>query len=360
MKKLIFGILVILMLFSIAIFLYFQFGTCGISPWSCGDYSTNKEFTSQRIQVGDGPEDMAIDTSTGSTRIIVSCSERRNLNHNAGFYQIDPSDNSSSQLVIVPNNLDIFPHGIDIETINGIHYLYAISHHGSGLDREHKIFRFIINQDSLIQDRSYILEDPILTGPNDIDVLADGSFYVSNPTPNNQPYEATKAILGVKNGTVLHYDGNGNWKAVIKEMCYPNGVWVDQKSNYLVVANGGCNTVERFPIEKGKVVFHEKNSTSSHNIDIPVGDNLMLDNFGVLWTAAHPCPLKFSAHQENSDDKSPVQIFAIDPLTMKASLAFQDNGDLISAASTAIRLDNSLYISQVFDPFVLVVEDLEF
>lgn len=39
--------------------------------------------------------------------------------------------------------------------------------------------------------------------------------------------------------------------------------------------------------------------------------------------------------------------------------AFQNNGDLISAASTALFINNRLYISQVFDPFVLVVEGIE-
>ena len=35
---------------------------------------------------------------------------------------------------------------------------------------------------------------------------------------------------------------------------------------------------------------------------------------------------------------------------------FQNNGDLISAGSTTLFHNGRLYISQVFDPFVLVVE----
>ena len=47
-------------------------------------------------------------------------------------------------------------------------------------------------------------------------------------------------------------------------------------------------------------------------------------------------------------------------MTMKSNLVFQTNGEIISAASTALRIDNRLYVSQVLDPFVLVVEDVQF
>ena len=345
----------------LAIFLYFQLSPCGIAPWSCGDYATTQDVQTYKISVGAGPEDMAFDTSSGAARIIVSCSDRRDEDAATGsFYQINPTDHSTSRLRIKPSNLAIFPHGIDVETIEGIPYLYAISHHGKGIETEHKIFRFIIKQDTLIQDESYVLEDSLMTGPNDIDVLSDGSFYVSNPMPSNQPTESTKAILGIKNGNVLHFDGNGNWNIAVKEMCYPNGVYVDQEGSHLFVANGGCQAVERFKVLNGKVVEDEKLSTVESDVDIPIGDNLLLDNHGVLWTAAHPCPLKFLKHVKRSEDKSPIQIFNIDPKTMAPKLIFQNNGELISAASTVLRIENQLFVSQVFDPFVLVVEGLDF
>lgn len=361
MKKIILGILALITIFLVAMFLYFQFSSCGIAPWSCGDYPTNKNYETQKISVGAGPEDMAIDSSTGDSRIIVSCTNRRVQDQEVGnFYHINLDDYSSSQFIIVPQNLQIFPHGIDVVSIDNVPFLYATSHHDEGDETQHKIFRFEIRQDTLVQDQSYVLQDALLTGPNDIDVLDDGSFYVSNPMPSNDPNESTKAILGIKNGTVLHYDGKGEWKTVLKDMCYPNGVWVDQKTEHLVIANGGCQAVERYPIRNNEVDLEGKISTAQHDIDIPIGDNLMLDNFGKLWTAAHPCPLKFVAHAQDTADKSPMQIFRIDPETMEPNLIFQNNGELISAASTALRIDNRLFVSQVFDPFVIVIEGLSF
>lgn len=360
MKRLLFALLGLIALLLLSAFLYFQFSDCGIAPWSCGDYTTQKEWVTQKITVGSGPEDMAIDTSSGTTRIIVSCSERRPDQKRIGaFYQINPLDNFVAPMDVLPRNLSIQPHGIDVATIDGIPFLYAISHDVIDGEVNHKIYRFRINQNELLLDKDFTLEHESLTGPNDIDVLEDGSFYVSNPMPSDGPNESTKAILGVKTGTVLHYSQTSKWTTVLKDMCYPNGVWVNKEKSYLTVANGGCKAVERYPIENGMVVATKSASTKKLGLDIPIGDNLMMDNQGVLWATAHPCPLKFLEHMKDSNIPSPSQIFAIDPNTMKGNMVFQTNGELISAASTALRIDNRLYISQVFDPFVLVVEGVE-
>jgi len=360
MKKLGFLVLLLILLLVLLPILYFSISDCGVAPWSCGDYTPQKEWNTQRIAVSAGPEDMAIDASTGQTRIIVSCAPRRDRQKNGGFYQIDPETNAASPLEISPSNMTIHPHGIDVVTINNIPYLYAISHDEIDGEMRHRIFRFKIDSNSLVLDQPFLLEHELMTGPNDLDVLEDGSLYVSNPMPANDPNGSTKSILGVKNGNVLHYDGKGNWEKVLDKMCYPNGVWVNQEKNYLVVANGGCQEVARFAIKNGKVDQSDKLSTKSHQINIPIGDNLMMDNQGVLWTTSHPCPLKFLDHLKDSNNPSPSQVFAMDPMTMKSNLVFQTNGELISSASTALRIDNRLYLSQVFDPFVLVVKGVQF
>ena len=131
---------------------------------------------------------------------------------------------------------------------------------------------------------------------------------------------------------------------------------MDETNNLLYLANGACHEVLRFDITKGKINKASKQSTLQHGEKITIGDNLMLDDNGRLWVAAHPCPLDFLAHSENSDQKSPIQIFEIDPNTLKTNNIFQNNGELISAASTALYINNRVYIAQVFDPFVLVVE----
>lgn len=360
MKKAILYLLILLAILCLIPILYFQFSDCGVSPFACGDYQTQGIPQTQKIQVGSGPEDLAVDTSMGYPRIIVSCTERRKAQaKTSGFYSINPKDNSTAKFTILPTDFTIHPHGIDVVTIDSIPYLYAISHDREGENWRHSVIRFIIQQDTLLADTDHIMENELMNVPNDLDVLEDGSFYASNYVPNMNPIESTKAILGIRNGSVVHYDGQGNWQIVLDKMCYPNGIWVDQEKDFLFVANGGCKEVASYKINNGKVDPSTKSSTKKHDVDITIGDNLLIDNNGVLWTAAHPCPLKFLAHAEDAKEKSPMQVFSMDPNTLKWRMDFQNNGDLISAASTVLHLENRLYISQVFDPFILVVDGLE-
>jgi len=147
------------------------------------------------------------------------------------------------------------------------------------------------------------------------------------------PSEGTKAILGFKNGSIVHYDGKEKWQIAAKDFCYPNGIYVDESKNQ---------------------------STIQHQQKITVGDNMVVDQDGQLWVASHPCLLDFVAHAENSSEKSPIQIFQIDPTTLKTKKVFQNSGALISAASTALYINERLYLSQIFDPYVLVVDELSF
>ncbi len=360
MKKILLSILGLVLFVVLTFTLYLWISDCGVSPFRCGDYPTASEVTTRTIDVGGGPEDMAIDHSLGYPRIIVSCKERRKENEEKGsFYSIDLNTHQSKQLHIEPANFEIFPHGIDIVTIDSTTYLYAISHHQEGDTWRHPVFRFKIKGDTLALDESQVLENALMSVPNDLDVLSDGSFYASNYVPNTNPNEVTKAVLGIKTGSIVHYDGKGNWQIAEKGFCFPNGIWIDEAKNLLFVANGACHEVLRYEINgDGRLKANSKQSTAQQSEKITLGDNLLLDNEGRLWTAAHPCPLDFSAHAENSEEKSPIQAFVIDPMTLKAGNVFQNNGELISAASTALFINQRLYISQVFDPFILVVEGL--
>jgi len=360
MKKILLYFLLFLVLLITIPLVYLHFSDCGVSPLACGEYTTKGTPTTKKIPVSSGPEDMALDNSQGYPRIIVSCSERRLGKPKIGtFHSINPKDNSTTALQIIPTNFSIHPHGIDVVTIDSIPYLYAITHDPSEAGTQHSIVRFKIEGDQLILDEANRLSNALLTGPNDLDVLEDGSMYVTNPLPNNDPNESAKSILGFKNGNVLHYDGKGKWAIVLKDLCYPNGILINEKAGHLFVANGGCEEINRYNIGADGVDQASKISTKQQDVSITVGDNLLMDNKGVLWTAAHPCPLKFTDHKEDSANPSPMQVFAIDPNTLKSNMVFQNNGDLISTASTVLHFEDRLYISQVFDPFVLVVENYE-
>lgn len=358
MKKILGSILALLALVILGFALYLWISDCGVSPFRCGDYPTPNGINTQKIAVGSGPEDMAIDNSLGQPRIIVSCDERRQGQaKKGGFYAINLSNNKSYELSIEPTDFEIYPHGIDIVTIDSTTYLYAISHHQDGETWRHPVFRFTIQGNTLVYNKTF--ENPLMSVPNDLDVLSDGSFYATNYVPNMDEIEQNKAILGIKNGSIVHYDGKGGWQIAASDLCFPNGISIDETKNLLYVTNGACHEVLQFKIEGGVINTSTRQSTVKHGQKITLGDNLLFDNQGQLWVTAHPCPLDFLAHSTSKNDKAPIQVFTIDPSTLKPTIAFQNNGDLISAASTALWVNNHLYISQVFDPFVLVVEGIE-
>lgn len=359
MKKIISYLLALLAVFILAFALYLWISDCGISPFRCGEYPTQSNITTQKIAVGGGPEDMAVDYSQGVPRLIVSCEERRPENQKkGGFYGIDLSTHTSYQFQIKPADFEIFPHGIDIVTMDSTTYLYAISHHQDGDNWRHPVYRFIIQGNTLVYNQTY--EHTLMNVPNDLDVLADGSFYATNYVPSMNPTEMNKAIMGSKNGSIVYFDGKGNWEIAAKDLCIPNGIYMDEGNNHLYVANGGCHEVLQFEVTEGKINASSKQSTIVNGPKITLGDNLLKDQQGQLWAVAHPCPLDFAAHTESKEEQSPTQIFTIDPTTLQPKTVFQNDGGLISAASTAVNINNQLYVSQVYEPYVLVVKGVAY
>ncbi|MFT5901369.1 MAG: hypothetical protein ACI9LA_000567, partial [Bacteroidia bacterium] len=85
----------------------------------------------ERIEVGPGPEDIALDTIGGMERLIVSCSERRTTDYSKNdFYQYNISNLELAILPVegLPESIQLRPHGIDIALVNGVKTLYCVNH----------------------------------------------------------------------------------------------------------------------------------------------------------------------------------------------------------------------------------------
>ncbi len=360
-KKILLALLALLFLLFLFSYIYFEFADCGISPYGCGDFSMTENFETTKISVGSGPEDMAIDTSQGFDRIIVSCTERRENDHPdyGGFYGINPQTEETFEFTIVPSDLVIHPHGIDIINMDSTHWLYAITHDILDGKMTHRVMRFEIQKDTLWLDQNHILQNPKMMAPNDLHVLADGSFYATNYLDTISSYSQTITVLGAKTGTIVYFDGKDKWELINEAYCYPNGIWVDKEEAALVLANGGCKEILKYKIiGKGNLDLENVVSSKTY-LEIPIADNFIEDIQGRLWTVNHPCPLKFTGHAKSSENHSPIQVYSLDQKTLEPHLVYQNNGETISAASTALNLNGNLYISQVFDPFVLVIKNLK-
>jgi hypothetical protein len=73
-----------------------------------------------------------------------------------------------------------------------------------------------------------------------------------------------------------------------------------------------------------------------------------------LLTAAHFDDIALMKHKNDPSALSPSVVLRIYPEQRSKTTVFVDSGGLISAASTAMVYRDRLYISQVFDPYIVI------
>jgi len=66
--------------------------------------------------------------------------------------------------------------------------------------------------------------------------------------------------------------------------------------------------------------------------------------------------LKFIKHAASPKNNSPTVVYEIDLLTNQKKLIYANTDGTINGASTAILYNHKLYLSQVFEPWILIVD----
>ena len=273
----------------------------------------------KQIKVGNGPEDFVVDGS----RFLVSCSNRRGYEEDEIWSIGFSNDSSKRKMVRVnePEDFSLKPHGIDIRILPDKKYLYAISH----AEKKDAVVIYEIKDDTLIFAK-YIV-NKIIKSPNDLAIDEDGGFYFSNDN-----------ILG---GNISKCDNNGNCEVVVKRVSFANGVL--KLNNTLYYSSTFRNGLFSLNLDTG-----EKKKL----LKVLGADNIMLEE-NKLYVTSHPSKWKFLKHVKKSTAFSPSDVYRFDLNTNEGRLIYSDSGEHISAASTAIVINNKLYISQVFEPYIL-------
>ncbi|MFW6352119.1 MAG: hypothetical protein ACOC2E_07005 [Bacteroidota bacterium] len=317
MKLLKTGIGSIIFLIFLSLFLF----SCQQPKYSCDTQDCNK------IDVGEGPEDFALDTTSYlHHRMIISSAKRRN--DGAGKIEmLNIKSGIVREMKRFGEDQDYFfsPHGIFFQQTGQEHFLWVISHEPN--DQEW-VLKYIVRSDSLIFQESF--QHPLFKSLNGIAALEDGRFFVSNDN-----------ALG---GSILICSPDGACEKIAKGLMFANGLHVE--GDFLYAATTLGNRVLQFNLKKE---FEKKKVTR-----IKGGDNFSFYN-GRLILAAHPSYFRFFRHVMNSSKRSPTRIYSIDPLSGDQKLLFEDDGRIISAGATALIYRDDLYISQVFEPYLLKV-----
>jgi hypothetical protein len=239
-----------------------------------------------------------------------------------------------------PADLLFRPHGIYLEKDN----LYVISHEQEPDD--HPVLIYRIMHDTLLLEE--VIRTPMLHSPNALATGPDGEVYVVNDSGKRG--SILEKALKLKRASVIRLDKSPgrSWNAtrVADGLGYPAGI--NRIGNQLYVGDAVLHRIHVYTITGTTL------APRTTIKDIRGNDNIRIYQ-GQLLTPGHVKPFKFIGHANNPEKKSPVEVFLINPQNGEVSTLFYSDGSVISAGSTAILRDRTLYICQVFEPFLLKV-----
>ncbi len=302
------------------LFLYLIFVALTISGYA-------QQTSLEKIPVGPGPEDFAIDT-LGAERLLISCAERRGGNTNRnGIWSYDFKTGSTRKLQLTLKTKRPFnPHGIYLIYENGGKYLFVINHISN---KQNEIIRFRVLTNSIVEEKNF--QDKLIKHPNDIFASNKNEFYITNDRPFC--------------GSITKYV-EGEYSIIAKTLSYPNGI--QELDDTLYVSTVISNKV--FQIYQTESGYKRKKL-----LKVKGGDNFSVNGKNSLLLTSHPKLMKFLKHAKNPNKKSPSQVFEINIKTGEKELIFSSEGDDISAVSVAVEYKGFLYLGQVFDGFILKV-----
>ncbi len=310
---------------------------------SCQKEKLKKTYSD--IKSAPGPEDIVFDKV--NNRILLSCNERRTGMPQLGeIQQLDIRTDETSTLPLL--NLPAIPfnpHGFDLQTINGVDYLYVINHYKDGSNIS-SVVKFKINTDYL--EFVFEFKNLLLISPNDLTVLPNGSFYFSNDK-NSQ--DITELLTNPYSGSIVYCDGNDNWKKTDSSLGFPNGLC--NQNNILYLGTSRNHALFTYDIQTDGMLKNRKVLSRINGIDnISIAGNELI-------AAVHPDEIKFALLSYIPTTLSPSNTYAINMQTGSARAIFSDNGKLISGSSTALVINENLYLAQVFGEFIMKITNYD-
>ena len=313
---------------------------------SCTE-AQQKTAGTKRITVGSGPEDMVIDHKGGFSRLLISCSARREGDASFGeIVSYTPATDAVDTLVRIgmPDSLYFQPHGIFLDKDSQPQKLYAISHeHDEGF---HPVYVWAVHGDTLVFEE--LVSSELLHSPNALTLGTNGELFIVNDSGKRG--SMMEKILKLKRANIVQLtrDADGEWQGgiVADKLGYPAGI--NRIDNKLYVGDAVCHRLHVYSISSGQLIPLEPIKGLRGNDNIRVIEKK-------LYLTGHIKPFRFIRHVKSRSKNSPVEVWEIDPATREIRSLFYTDGSLISAGSTAVVLNGKLYISQIFDPFILSV-----
>lgn len=307
----------------------------------CKSYEKIPE-TCYKIEGIPGPEDFVFLKEENS--FLISSHNRRNfeLLGEIYYYNINTKELKIVKRLQEPKELSFRPHGMDFYN----NHLYVILHGEELNSFWHGIAIYEWNGKDLIFKR--LIENEKFHSPNDIAVLSENIFFITNDSKERGSYWELflTNTFGINKGSIVVCDIIQNKCEYAQEkLGFPNGIAIYK--NQLFVTTTLENKLYQFDIINQTQLINKKLISKIFG-----GDNIiLLDN--KLYITSHPSLWKFLRHSSNTEKFSPSLGYEIDISNYNTKLIFSDNGQRLSASSVLLKLDQDLYIGQVFDPFIM-------
>lgn len=299
-----------------------------------------------------GAEDMQADYEGGF--LLISSDDR--AGHRDGdakqgaLYKIDLKDAAlTPQKLISTYRNAFFPHGISMKKLNdSIHRVWVVNH----VRRTHSIEVFDLRNDTLHHVKT--LKDPTMISPNDVVAIDAERFYYTNDHGNVSGFRRTlEDYLGLRASNVGYFDGE-EFREVADGIAYANGINYDLARNLLFVASPRGFLVKVYEVlASGDLKFIE-------DMDCQTGvDNIEFDPEGKIWIGCHPSLLHFSSYATGKKEIAPSEIITIDYRAkgdFKIESIYMNDGSDMSAATVAVPYGNLIFMGNVMDDAILVLE----
>jgi hypothetical protein len=298
----------------------------------------------ERIPLEPGPEDMVLDTLHGDPRLIISCCGRRVADRPYGemvLYNLLSGEQLVMNRINEPAGVLFRPHGICLDG----DLLYVISHE---LEPDyHPVL--IYRVDGARLDFVELVHTSRQHSPNALVTGPGGEIYLVNDSGKRG--SLMEKALKLKRASVERLGKNreGTWEAltVASGLGYPAGI--NRIGDRLFVGDAVLNIIHPYRISGGELTPEEPFTHLKGNDNIRIYKEMLL-------VPGHVKFLKFIKHTKNPEKISPVDVYLVDTRSGEHSIPYSTDGSTISAGSTAIIFGESLYICQIFDPYILKVE----
>jgi hypothetical protein len=297
----------------------------------------------ERLAVGPGPEDMVLDTLGKLHRLLISCRARREEYKPYG--EIEALDLHTGERSVLsrmgePDDIRFEPHGIYLEGDR----LYVISHEKEPDYHPVLIYRVGLQELEFLER----VHAPYMHSPNALVTGPSGEIYLVNDS-GKRGSMMEKALKQKKASVVrLTKNAQGVWspKVVAEKLGYPAGI--NRLDEQIYVGDALLHKIHTYTITP------EGLEPAGEIGDLKGNDNLRIYR-GHILTPGHVKPLRFIRHTRKVSRLSPVTVFLADPGTGEHQLLYETDGSQISGGSTALIYRDHLYISQIFEPYLLKV-----